>query len=484
LERARTRRFIPCLVGATLLYALSLLTGHGQSFMQLGMLAVAYAVFLALCGEPAQTTADTQPRTATAAAAHTHAHERARSRYTSWARWRPLAVAASAIALGCGVAAWQILETLRAARRSIRSTLSYDMFGTGGFTPAEALRSLAAPLYHYIEVTTYQAPLILLLAAVAVACAVRARARRDDPRALIEQRILFDAHILFWFIVALVAFVLLLGGHTPLYGLLYRVPVFNLFRRPSRYVCEWTFALSILAAYGWDALAARAAATYTHRADERSMTKVLPALALLLLSGALAAGWWRGVAHGGGEASYLRWKFCFTLTTTLALSYGWRFLAPKWRAPVMTCALLLVCFVEPFILISRWWPGTAKPAARFTTPALTTRWLQQFPPTEQRVYVRANGPEEESAPEPRFDALDRTAPFGLHNVAGYESLTFERYSRALGNVEFDTVSPRPGYSPTRALFATRSHVLDLLNAHYVVTWPDLVGLPAQNLFEH
>src|SRR5712692_4590859 len=469
LERARRASFIPCLISATLIYALSVLTGHGQSFMQVGLLAIAYALFFALGVASAPAEVSTPEETTEGASVD--GNERGRDIF-KWVRWRPLVIVVGAMALACGVAAWQILETLRAAGRSIRSTLSYDSFSAGGFTPTEALRSFVAPLYHYLEVTTYQAPLVFIMAALAVVCAARRRERRD-PR------------VFFWCAVALGALVLLLGGRTPLYQLLYRVPVFNLFRRPSRYACEWTFAVSVLAAYGWDALSARARAHARHR-DERAGKsfglKVLPGLLLLLVSVALGLFWWRAVKHGGTETSYLSWKMWFTLSTALVVGYGWRALAPAaWGARVATCALMLVCFVEPFILINQWWAGTAKPAARFTTPGRTTRWLQQFPPAEHRVYVRANGAVEETAREPRFDALDRTAPFGLHNVAGYEPLFFERYSRALGNVEFDIVSPRPGFAATRALFEPRSQVLDLLNAGYVVTWPDLAVMPETRL---
>jgi hypothetical protein len=470
LEHARTRRFIACLVNATLIYSLSVLTGHGQSFMQVGTLALAYALFLAL--NPSREQAEVNG--AEVAQSSSGDADESPSVSLTWARWRPLCVTAGALALACGVAAFQILETLRATRRSIRSTLSYDFFSAGGFTPTEALRSFVAPLYHYTEVTTYQAPLVACLAAMAVVCVVRVRAGRD-PR------------IFFWLAVALVACILLLGGHTPLYRLLYRVPVFNLFRRPTRYACEWTFALSILAAYGWDMLAARAT-THMRNADAPTVKgdrlKILPGVILLLGSIVLGLCWWRAVRHGGAKTSYLGWKLCFTLTTALAVGYGWRVLTPHARgARVATCALLLICFVEPFILIDQWWPGTAKPGARFTTPALTTRWLQQFAPTEQRVYVRANGPEEETSSQPRFDALNRTALFNLHNVAGYEQLLMERYSRALGNVDFDSLSPRPGHAPTRALFEPRSHVLDLLNTTYVVAWPDLAVTPATGLLE-
>jgi hypothetical protein len=60
--------------------------------------------------------------------------------------------------------------------------------------------------------------------------------------------------------------------------------------------------------------------------------------------------------------------------------------------------------------------------------------------------------------------------YNLPSVAGYEPLLLERYSRALGNVHLDAVSPLPGFSETNELFTAQSHVLDLLSTQYVVTY--------------
>ena len=440
IERSISRSFIPSLIAATLIYSLSILTGHGQGFFQVGTLALAYALFLAL----------------------TSKHER-----VQWQRWRPFFLVVLAIMFACGITAFQILETMRAARRSIRATLTAEHLGAGGFTFAEAFRSFVAPLFHHLEVTTYQSPLVVLLALSAIILVWRLPERRD-PR------------IRFWVCVAAVAFVLLLGGNTPAYRLLSNVPIVNLLRRPTRHAFEWTFAISILAAYGWDSLHRYASLRSKQTEKDKLSLKVASCVALLL-SVALAFLWWRSVKNAGSEAAYLWWKIAFTFATTAAII--WSISKPSLRTSLATLVLIVVCFAEPFILIGRWWSGTAKPGARFTTPALTTSWLQQFSPLEQRVYVRANGPDEESAARPRIDALDRTALFGLHNVAGYEPFLFDRYSRALGNVDFDTVGPRAGFAPTNDLFENKSHVLDLLNTGYVVTWRDLATTPDSNVVE-
>ena len=455
-ERARTRPFVPCLLGAAAAYAMSVLTGLAQGFFFVAVVAGAYAVFLAIF-LPAREGQGADGRA-----------------WRAWPRWRPLCVVVCAGALAAGVAAFQLWETARAARLSLRRQISYEFFSQGSFTPRAAWQSFVAPLYHFIDDTTYVAPLACALAACAVVAALRHKQGRD-------------ARVFFWLATALAALWLMLGSNTPLYHVLYRVPVFNLFRNPSRHAFEWTFAVAVLAAYGLDALRLRDAGAGGRR-------EWWGACALLLAGVACGVLWWRAATHapylGDGAARvsaerwYVCWKALFTASLLAALWLGLRVTARGRRRALAACVLLAACLCEPLILISRWWPGMAKPAARFMTPALTTRWLQQFPPAEGRVYVRANGADEEAASRPRFDALDRTALFGLQNVAGYEQLFLERYSRALGGADFDGLNPRPGYAATRALFEPRSHVLDLLNTHYVVAWPDLMPVPELNLVKH
>jgi hypothetical protein len=59
-----------------------------------------------------------------------------------------------------------------------------------------------------------------------------------------------DRRVLFWGATAAVSILLMLGGNTPVFRLLYHIPVFNLFRVPARHAFEWTFAVSALGAYG------------------------------------------------------------------------------------------------------------------------------------------------------------------------------------------------------------------------------------------
>lgn len=463
LERSRTRSLMPAVFAATAAYALTVLSGHAQSFLLVGLAAGVYALFLALA-----------PLNQESVEPNPH-----RRKWQVPTRWRPLFVMVLSMLLSLGLAAFQLLETLRAARRSIRHSIAYDFFSQGSFTPREALLSFAAPLYHYIDVTTYVAPLACALAIFAVVDAAQ-RKRMADPR------------IWLWLAVAGIAVVFLLGDYTPLNRLVYQVPILNLFRMPSRHVFEWSFAIAMLAAYGWDAVRARGFSEgAAQRGNQRAQSYLHPLL--LTLCVVLGALWFSSVNRISlaglipvtqSGRGYFIWKILFTGAVLLVVWRGLRNDGPGWLKGILTGALMLGCLAEPVALISQWWPGTAKPAARFTTPGTATRYLQQFPPEANRVYTHANLGVDENSAAPRFDVLDQSALYGLHNAGGYEPLLLERYSRALGNVDYDAVRPRAGYAPPRELFGQQSLVLDLLNVTHVVAFSELSRLPPPQLTQH
>ncbi len=183
LERSRRRGFIPCLLLASGAYTMSVLTGIGQGFVYSGIVAALYAAFLAL----------TWRDTAGSGSSW-------RARLLFWPRWKPVAVVVISSAIAAGIAAFQILETLRAARRSVRKTISYETFSEGEFSVSLAWKSLLEPLNHHIDVTTYIAPLALILAVIG--CIVAVRRIGDDPRPV------------FWLGIAVLAWVLMLGKAT------------------------------------------------------------------------------------------------------------------------------------------------------------------------------------------------------------------------------------------------------------------------------
>ncbi|HKE58119.1 MAG TPA: YfhO family protein, partial [Pyrinomonadaceae bacterium] len=452
IEKARTQSFTRCLFWATIAYALCVLAGHGQSYVYVGVLVIAYGLFTSLTLRHAGSTA----------------------------AWRPLLVALSSIALSAAVAAFSLLETLRVAKRSVRSTLAYGIFSEGSFKLSQALLSAGAQLYHYVDSGTYVTPLAFVLAAVAI---LGAFSRRDgDPR------------IWFWLAVALVAWLLLLGSNTPLNRLVYLIPVLNKFRVPSRHTFEWTLAVSVLGAFGWDYVV-----THFEQLSKKSTTVF--AFASLLAATIVGALFWRAVVSHAivqwppepdpmiftrlPESSYWLWKLAFMVATGALAWFSFRIGSGKTRTSLLAATIGLACFVEANATVSCWWAGAfSLPAARFQVVSDTTRYLSQFSPALNRVYTRVGMYAEEFSSEPRLEAPNLTMLWGLQNVAGMEPLILERYSRALGNVGPDSVTPRPGSPTNDDLLGPRSQVLNLLNTTHVVTYSGSLELYDEQLSYH
>jgi hypothetical protein len=455
IERARTRPFARCLFWATLVYAMFALTGIGQVVVGVVIVSISYALFVSL-----------------AAGVFPKRVDEAASNLRAWPRWRPLAVAISAVTLGSGIAAFQILETMRVQGLSIRSTLSYETFSEGSFQPLIALKSLLAPLYYQTDVTTYVVPLALLLALWAVMATVL-RPRRD-------------LRVIFWLAVAVFAWALMLGPNTPLYRYLYLVPVLNKFRVPSRHAFEWTFAVATLSAYGWDLVSNRLAAK--NSIARLQGVRLLVGWLALAVAVVVAVMWWlsnhkiTGYVEPQTLFQYFRWKALFTLLILVALWQAWRVVSLRRGTVLLAAGIALACFFEPALAASYWWWPKAKTPDRFATEAMTTRFLKEKNLQHDRVYTHTSIWAEEYLTQPRIDPPNLSAWRGLRDVGGYEPLFLERYSRALGNVTNDGVYPRPGQVFDDTMFAASSHVLDLLNTRFAVAYSNLSTIP-DNLHE-
>lgn len=452
LERSRRGSFLKSLVFASTAYALAVLTGIGQGFVFAGLLALSYALFLSVV-QPRKKDEPHAPR--------------------SWKapkRWAPLAVMACAILIAAGVAAFQILETSQASQQSIRRTLSYATFGEGSLTLRTVWRSLLLTFYSYeaIDVAAFMAPLVILLVLPGLIYFTRQAHR--------------DSRVLFWVGAAVVSVVLMLGINTPFYQLVYQVPILNRFRVPARHTLEWSFALAILAAYGWDALMLLVRKTV--RTRERETVAIALAMSALLLAFATAVWWSYAVGRPESpyaihsehltESNYLIFKVVQTLLLAAALFLSMR-LNGRWRSGLFAVIVMLACLTEPYMLFKSWWQPLHKTAHELSAsnPAFATQYLSQFPVEQNRIYTRVNLFHEGKRQLEGINTHNLTMLFGLHNAAGYEPFILERYSRLLGNVGVDSVNPRPGFSRDDNILSADSHVLDLLNTTFVVGYANL-----------
>ena len=448
IDRVRTKSFPTCLLVASGAFAMSVLNGFAQAFVFIAFISFAYAAWIGFL-LPASTT----------------------TRLIG--RLRPLLLVVCSTLLAAGIAAFQILETWQAVQLSIRKSLSFIVFADGSFSPTVALKSLVAPLYmdRFADVTAFVSPIAFGLALFAFVNAWR-RPRSEET-----------VRIKFWALVATVAGLLILGSYTPLGQVAFHVPLLNKFRVPSRHALEWTFALSILSAYGWDGIKLR----WNVLQPKTWLTILAPALLLAttttgylwlrattdarIIAGVDAVGSWYG---GLSITKYLIWKAVWLVLLLLSIFISFHIRRRNFQMLMLTALVVLSCITEPYILCRNWWSNLAKTPARVQTPAPVTRALQTQ--AGNRVYTRFDLFVDDVAATPQVDSPNVPALHGLRNVAGYEPLFLERYSRALG-VGLDSVNEIPGNPPPDFIFNDHTHVLDILNTTTVATFSDLRTTP-------
>jgi Bacterial membrane protein YfhO len=458
VEKARTTGFARGVFWATICYALSVLAGSGQAIVMVTTVVLGYGLFCAMFGGfSGLMTSD------------------ANLGWLSWSRWRVFAAAVLAVGLGSGISAFQILESMQAQELSIRSTLPYEIFSEGSFSVLLALKSLVAPLYYQTDVSTYMLLLALLLAGWAVIAGVIA-AVSGGAR---------DARIIFWLLVAVWSWIWMLGLNTPLYPLLYQVPLLNKFRVPSRHTFEWTFAVATLSAYGWDAIASRIKQSRGGGVKLAGGLKFALGLSLLAAAVAVAWFWWQSTLKVTVSVDsdprllvrFLGWKLLFTCLVLLAIWLATRITSSSHRIVVLVAAMVIACLVEPATAASYWWWPKLKTPARFRADSIATSVLKTKNTNNDRVYSYSSIWAEEYLMSPRIDPPNFSALRGFRDVGGYEPLFYDRYSRALGNVTIDGVFPRAGNVFDWTKFDAKSNVLDLLNTHFVVSYSGLSTLP-------
>ncbi|MDQ3011606.1 MAG: YfhO family protein, partial [Acidobacteriota bacterium] len=482
IERARDGRLERCLLGVAGAYSMSVLTGIGQAFLYTGLIALAYAMFI----------------TFAIPAIDTRIGDRSRLR-----SWKPLIVCAGGMTLAVGVAAFQILETLRAQRRSIRSELTYEIFSGGGFTSWQTFKAFFAP-YHNLnwEATPYVALLTGALALAAVVAALRSPLRHR--------------RVLFWLGLALLGWMLMMGDHTPLYKLAFHIPVVNRFRLPWRHTFEWSFAVSVLGAFGFDALK-----DFFSQKPEAGTRRRDTLTGLILFSGMIAVGigWWRasGLRMSAGEAlliagestqfitmsqsAWIGWELGFTLLALLTLGWCWRMKASRLRDGLLAATVSAACCLEGFMLVSVWWFPYAKPARYFQAASAPTEFLKRYAPmknggrqqpehTGDEAPIKAQVADDHRSasvnPYRIYTSLadysslnvalaaphNLSALHGFHNAAGYEPLMPDKYRQAFdGRWSFFT--PWFGAPGDPQMLSSRWQVLDILNTRFLVEYSAL-----------
>ena len=173
-----------------------------------------------------------------------------------------------------------------------RERITYGMFTSDNFPPFQLLTFLIPNLFGGVnrqipdyapDTTVFVAEVYAYLGILPLTLALAGLSAWRTARRELK----------FWSAVAVIALLMSFGGATPIYLLLFRVPVYNLFRVPARHLFEVGLALSVIAAIGLDSLLTKAnAATLARRAFAQiSLLLGIAILAVVALR-SLAEGWW------------------------------------------------------------------------------------------------------------------------------------------------------------------------------------------------
>jgi hypothetical protein len=202
---------------------------------------------------------------------------------------------ATAVVLGIGgllgcLPLFSVAETLPYLTRE---RLTYEMFTADNFSPWQLFTFFIPDLFGGVarHVPTY---------------ALHTRVSGLDPYVGLLPLTLALAGIVawrrvgrevrFWVAVAATALLISFGATTPIYRLLFYVPVYNLFRAPGRHLFEVNLALSIIAAAGLEFLLRHPITAHLDFA--RLVRRTIVIMSLLFGSALVAAVTLRSVAEG------------------------------------------------------------------------------------------------------------------------------------------------------------------------------------------
>ena len=349
-------------------------------------------------------------------------------------------------ALGLGMAGVQIVPTLQHVEESVRAgglTLEY-----AGTSNRSKITDTAQTLFPYVY--DLSNPLVAaagfydgVLIAVAVLYALYRIRRAGAPAWCLA----FSGGL---------ATLLALGSYTPIYGILWRLPLMNGLRFPARYQFWCSFCFACLGAIGLDA-ACKEKGVFAFKRFRHA----LPAAVLVL---ALAALFWRLRPTRHAE---LLW--CLLLLAAAAALLAGLLLAKRPLVVLLGINVLLVADLAYF----RSYAGYA-PATKITDGLKAdglAGWLRGdsgrfriLSLLEPEHFWRiATRPDLQWGDFRRQNILDGSAPplWGLESVKYHGSLELRRFEKVIENIS-STLHDQPDEAYKLSPF------LDLLQAKYVV----------------
>ncbi len=309
--------------------------------------------------------------------------------------------------LGAAIAAVQLIPTAELIQYSVRGGTSFDFFASYSLSPS-TLQGLFFPFFQG-EPSEATGEFWPYVGFVPLLLAVAAPFIRRDRRTTAFVGL------------GLVALVLALGGNTPIYRLVYALPLFGMFRVPARYLLLFSFAVAVLCAIALDELVRRLASN-SGRKWVPTLLLPLGLAAVVLISTQPLDVWlqvWRVMPFG------------------LALGFG----AFIWRARrSQTERRVLGAFVTGLVLVD---------LACFGAPFLSTidsltprsyvdsvpRSISSLPIDAEPERILTEVSEFPSVPALRGSLFPNTALiYGWSSSQAYTSLSFARHELYMNNL--------------------------------------------------
>jgi hypothetical protein len=406
-------RRIPLLLAGTA-WGIALLAGHPQSAMLVGYTFTFYLAFIALA----------------------YSRYRGSNRALWRDRLRVAAAWAFVMIAGLGLAAVAWLPAWEYMRLSVRAAGVYDKMA-GGF-----------PLYDVLQMilpgsVSYYSPLYvgILPLLFAIWGALSAHTHRRET--------------VFWGVMALGALLLSFGGETFLYIPFYLfVPGFGIFRGQERLAFVFSWALVVLAGYGF--------AQYTRCGEREQASRAwFAAMMRWLLMGGIALVFMFFIGHnatGWQDAHPFRGLLAKSVWLVILLGLGSGLLY-LYTASRPSCVVL----------------GEIGLGALVALDLFTANW---------QINVHPAPPEAQTATPTVVEAIRADAQPGTVFRVYNEYRLYENYG-----VPFE-MEDTWGASPLRltrydALYRTlrMERVWQLLNVHYVITWRQELYAPSQIIYQ-
>lgn len=230
------------------------------------------------------------------------------------------------------------------------------------------------------------------------------------------------------------------GGYTPLYKLLYHVPVFNKFRNPARFLCLLPFAMSFFAAAGFGSLLSQDKDTKAAEKLFNALLKITAAVAAILLLVIAGENFLKGVLSG--IFTVTRAKFTnqpmpldglsnavtlvredvlyFCLVCGLFFAFTYLILKKKMKSALLIS--LLFCGLQFFDM----W--------RVDKKFISYRTVAEFaPPDEAAKYMKNDKTIFRAADFTFAWEMNRNMYYGLEFFVGYHAILHNKMLNLLGN---------------------------------------------------